>query len=456
LGLYLFPDLSLAKLAAAALAGVAVAAGGAWLLLRYPYLIAYLTLACIPLRLRVDVGSEKANLLVPLYAVVAAFAASLLWQLLRGDSRTRELGPVAWPLGAVVMWTGLSLVWSLDVRKGSIFLAAFVLPFGLLAIGFARLPWRGRRLVWLGVGLVGTALAYAAVGAYQWVTRDVFWNPSVIVANAYAPFFRVNSVFWDPSVYGRYLTIALLALVVTILYADGLGWRAAGLYGLVVAIWCGLLLSFSQSSFLALAVGVAVAAEAVLGRRALAALSVVAVLGLTVAFGVPDVRDELRGKSTAGINRITSGRSNLVAQGARIALEHPVLGVGVGGFGDEYARRLGVKGDDPKRVASHTTVVTVAAETGLPGLALFGWLIVAALSATLLRLGRGFTSRVSLAVGVALVAIAVHSCFYAAFFEDPTTWALLGLVGLAARMPRKEPAEVRDAAPGAARTMLAR
>jgi hypothetical protein len=63
---------------------------------------------------------------------------------------------------------------------------------------------------------------------------------------------------------------------------------------------------------------------------------------------------------------------------------------------------------------------------------------------------------VSLAVGVALVAIAVHSCFYAAFFEDPTTWALLGLVGLAARMPRKEPAEARDAAPGAARTMLAR
>jgi hypothetical protein len=34
---------------------------------------------------------------------------------------------------------------------------------------------------------------------------------------------------------------------------------------------------------------------------------------------------------------------------------------------------------------------------------------------------------------VALVAIAVHSLFYNAFFEDPTTWGLLGLAALAVR-----------------------
>ena len=38
-----------------------------------------------------------------------------------------------------------------------------------------------------------------------------------------------------------------------------------------------------------------------------------------------------------------------------------------------------------------------------------------------------------------LVAIAVHSLFYAAFFEDPLTWALLGLVGLVSRVPKKAP-----------------
>jgi hypothetical protein len=38
-----------------------------------------------------------------------------------------------------------------------------------------------------------------------------------------------------------------------------------------------------------------------------------------------------------------------------------------------------------------------------------------------------------------LLAIEVHSLFYAAFFEDPMTWALLGLVGLCARVPKKPP-----------------
>ena len=50
------------------------------------------------------------------------------------------------------------------MRRGAIFLGAFLLPFGLLAIGFARLPWRGRWLTWLWGGLVATALAFAAVG----------------------------------------------------------------------------------------------------------------------------------------------------------------------------------------------------------------------------------------------------------------------------------------------------
>ena len=81
--------------------------------------------------------------------------------------------------------------------------------------------------------------------------------------------------------------------------------------------------------------------------------------------------------------------------------------------------------------------MTVAAEEGFPGLLLLTWLMLASLAATLLGLGRGFTSRVSLGAGLVLVAIAVHSLFYNAFFEDPMTWAVFGLVGVVARVPRK-------------------
>jgi O-antigen ligase len=447
LALYLLPDLSTSPFVAGAAGGLVAAVVLAWSLDRWPYLLAFATLACIPLRIPVDIGSDTVNLLLPLYAVIGGLALSIAWALVRGDMRTRELGPLALPLAAFVGWTGLSMLWTDDVRRGAIFLAAFVLPFGLVAVGFARLPWRGRWLTWLWCGLVTTALVYAAVGGYQWLTRDVFWNPSVKVFNAYAPFFRVNSVFWDPSVYGRYLTVAVLASLAGILLGGVRGWRVAGLYAVVAATWLGLLISFSQSSFVALGAGIVVAASVVWGRRAMVALVALGLVTCAVLFAVPQLRGDLVGKSRSGVNRVTSGRANLVSQGIRIALDHPVAGVGAGGFSHEYARRRGITGKDPKRVASHTTPVTVAAEEGIVGLGLLVWLVVAALLATLRGLGNGFTSRVALATGIVLLAIAVHSLFYASFFEDPMTWALLGLVGLSARVPKKPQPEHAEVAP---------
>jgi len=438
LAAYLAPDLSPVELGAAGVAGVVVAAGGGFALLRYPYLLAFGTLALVPARIPVRLGEEDANLLLPLYVVVGSLAVALGWQLVvRRDDRDRELGPVAIPLAAFVAWTGLTLVWSVDLREGAIFVGAFVLPFGLLGLGFARLPWRGRFMTWLWVALVGTALAFASIGVYQWATRDVFWNPKVIVGNAYAPFFRVNSIFWDPSIYGRYLTIGILTALAGVLLGGVRGWKLGGLYAVIVAMWIGLFFSFSQSSFVALAAGVLVAALVVWGRVAVivaAALAVVLVLG---ALAVPQTRSRVETKSREGVDSITSDRATLVGQGLRIAVTHPIGGVGVGGFKRAYADRTGLTGKRPKKAASHTTPVTVAAEEGLPGLVLFGWVCVAALLAALRGLGRGFTSRVSFAVGLTLVAIIVHSFFYSALFEDPMTWAMLGLVGLAVSVPRK-------------------
>ena len=230
---------------------------------------------------------------------------------------------MALPLAAFVAWTGLTLVWSVDLREGAIFVGAFVLPFGLLAVGFARLPWRGRFITWLWVALVGTALAYASIGVYQWATREVFWNPKVIVGNAYAPFFRVNSIFWDPSIYGRYLTVGILTALAGVLLGGVRGWRLGGLYAVIAAMWVGLFFSFSQTSFVALAVGVLVAAFVVWGRIAVlvaAGLAAVLVLG---ALAVPQMRERVEAKSRSGIDSVTSDRATLVGQGVRIAVDHP-------------------------------------------------------------------------------------------------------------------------------------
>jgi len=438
---YLAPSTSDAKLGAAVVGGAVLAVAGAALLLRVPWLLAFATVACIPARIPVTLGNEDAKLLVPLYGVVAAYALALGWQLLRGDDRSRELGPLAWPLAAFVLWTGATLMWTNDVRKGAIFLGAFILPFGLLAVGVARLPWRRSMLVWLWAAVAATALVYAAIGVYQWTTRDIFWNPSVIVANAYAPFFRVNSIFWDPSIYGRYLVVAILATLPTILLGGVYGWKLAGLYAVVVGVWCGLFLSFSQSSFVALSAGLFIAAAVALGRRAVIGLvAVVLVVGL-LSLAVPSVRDDLVGRGHSKLNRVTGGRSNLVKNGVQIAADHPLAGIGVGGFSKAYAERRHFVGRNPKRSASHTTPVTVAAEEGVVGLGLFGWLLAAAVVATLIARRR---SRVAFTTGLVLVAVAVQSLFYNAFFEDPITWAAFGLIGLVASVPRTAPVEAAD------------
>jgi putative inorganic carbon (hco3(-)) transporter len=306
-----------------------------------------------------------------------------------------------------------------------------VLPFGLLAVGFARLPWSRRAILGLYGALLATAIAYAGVGLYQWATREVFWNPKLQVDNAYAPFFRVNSVFWDPSIYGRYLVVAILATLALVLLGLRERLLAAGI-GAIAVMWAGLLFSFSQSSFAALMAGTLAAATFAWRWRAAAVIALLAVVVAAVAFATPQVRTKLLDESRAGLNAATSGRAGLVSNGLRIARDHPLLGVGTGGFKRAYADRTGLRGRDPKKAASHSTPVTVAAETGIPGLALLAWLGFVSLAAAFGARGRTAAGGAALGAGLTLGAIAVHSLFYNALFEDPTMWGLLGLTALAA------------------------
>ena len=109
----------------------------------------------------------------------------------------------------------------------------------------------------------------------------------------------------------------------------------------------------------------------------------------------------------------------------------PLAGVGVGGQPRASAEQSG-RGS-PSRNASHTTPLTILAELGVLGFALYLWLLAAAAWALWLL------SREDRVFGVGLAAVllvlVVHSLLYAGFFEDPLTWGVFGLVaaGIAAR-----------------------
>ena len=65
LGVYLAPDGRTGTLLVASAGGLVAAAAGAWLLLRHPWVLAFATLACIPIRIPFDIGDQTANLLFP-------------------------------------------------------------------------------------------------------------------------------------------------------------------------------------------------------------------------------------------------------------------------------------------------------------------------------------------------------------------------------------------------------
>jgi O-antigen ligase len=236
--------------------------------------------------------------------------------------------------------------------------------------------------------------------------------------------------------------VAILASLVVILRrrVDPL-WAVAATLTIVIT-WAGLLPSFSQSSFLALLAGVTLCAVLVWRWRSLALVAVAAIALVFAGVASPQIRHRLEGKSSSSLASATGGRSTLVSKGGKVAVQHPVIGVGIGGFRRAYADLTHLRGKDPKAAASHTTPITVAAETGLPGLVLLFVLAGTALATAFRRLRPGFDGDARLAFGLALSAILVHCIFYNALFEDPTFWGLLALIAVAARIdaPAQEPA----------------
>jgi hypothetical protein len=438
LAVYLAPHGHHAAYGGAAVLGVAAALVGAAILRRWPWALVFATLLLAPARVPVTVGSTEANLLIPLYVVVAAAGALLGWELLKDDLRARELGIVTWPLALFVAWTGLSLSWTIDLKQGSVQLLFFYLPFGLLVLALARLPWRPKLVPFLYAELAAMGVLFSVVGLYQRAAHHVFWNAKVIVGNAYQSFFRVNSLFWDPSIFGRFLVIVILGSVVVVLAGSNRRVQLAAV-GVTTLSWVALFFSYSQSSFAALFVGLVVAVGFALWPRPAAAATAVAIIGLGLVGGRPSSSTASPGTPALVAATSAGSRASLVKGGIRIALDHPLGGVGIGGFTKSYAARHALVGLSAKKAASHTTPVTVAAETGVPGFLLFCWLAVAGFVLVFRRASLVGAGVPALALALTLLAIAVHSLGYNALFEDPMGWGSLGLAAcLAGAMQRRQ------------------
>jgi O-antigen ligase len=431
-------------LALLALLGVAATVGLALAFRRWPWVLPLAALAALPIRIPVDLGGESSNLLVPLYVVIlAGVLASLIDS---GRPAARGSLPLPRPLGlalaAAIVLYALQSAYSDDIEFAAQIVGFFLVPFAALFVLLLEADWRpGLLVACLGV-LTGEALLFAAAGIVQHEVGDIFWNPALDVSNDFHFYFRINSLFWDPNIYGRYLALAIVLLLAALIWTSDR--RRAGWLALATGlIWVGLLLAFSQSSFITLLVGIAVLCALSWSLRwtLVAAPLLVAAIVTTLVLLV-DAGE--RGEAAS----ITSGRSSLVEGGIELFGQRPLQGHGAASFSVAFERQEeedGTRIPPGKATNSHNEPITVAAEQGVAGILVYLWLLAAALWTLfggMRRLAPGLgappepgrddpearvvaAARVALAAG--FCALVVHTIGYAGYLTDPLTWTLIAI-----------------------------
>jgi O-antigen ligase len=416
---------------ALAVLGLAVVAAGAWLVTRRPGVLPVAAVAVLPFRIPIASGGDTANLLVPLYLVVAAGAVAVIVADLRGRPllpALRRPGWLEWALLGFVSLYAVQATYSSAFPKALEQVVFFYVPFALLFAMLVRYEWTARRLAVCLATLTALAVAFTCIGVVEYATRTLLFNPKVISANQFQSYFRVNSLFFDPNIFGRFLAVVMTLLAAVLVWERARA-RIVGVALCLAVLWVGLVLSLSQSSLAGLLVGLAILGALRFGARyAAAAIGAAVAVGLVLVLAFPHAI-RLNVNSLQSLNGSTSGRADLVRGGIDLFADRPLQGWGSGAFAHEF-RRQKETSDERAAAASHTIPITVAAEQGVLGLALYVLLLIVAFG----RLGRAVRgSPARAAILAAFAGLVVHTFLYAAFLEDPLVWTLLAVgTGLAA------------------------
>jgi O-antigen ligase len=444
--------------AAGALAGLAVVAVVAAVMSRRPALLGALVVVAIPFRIPIQSGGTTSNLLVPLYLVVAAGSlAFILPALLPRLRPTLRFGapPADVPntitarppaetwlarlLALYIVLYGLQSVYSDDFEKALQQMVFFYVPFALMFVLLRQLAWTPavvRRCLQLVAAL---AVLFAVVGFVEYATKTIILNPKLVVANDLHTYFTVNSVFFDPDIFGRFLALVMILMATVLLYG-GRQRDQLGVTAVLAVLWAALVLTLSRSSLAALLVGLATLAAL---RWQLRGVLIAAAVVLAIGVGAVAVSPKTFGLNQ-GLNGASSGRAGLVSGGIALFGDRPVAGYGSGSFVTEY--RAHHPRSSQTLSASHTIPITVAAEQGVIGELAYVALVVGAVAALMRGVG---PDPARAAIAAAFLALLFHTLLYADFLEDPVTWTLLG-VGTALafrRAPSQEPAKPRAAEP---------
>ncbi|MDR3289050.1 MAG: O-antigen ligase family protein [Peptococcaceae bacterium] len=404
-------------------------------------------------------GWKKPSLLIPFLAGAAALEISITWypslggletalggdvslvkltsialilaalaRLCRRRDTRRELGALvnSWITWALVIYVGVggvSVLYSADRHKTAVevirllVLLALYLAVGLLSQGKQKL------LPLYAVHTLGCLLTPLVI--FEAATRHFIWQQQF----AEGVLARPPATFVDANILARYLVLALVANLVLQYFAEG--WRARSLYQLAMAALAGALAAtFSRSGYVTLAVVFILLAVLVPRRKILLPLGLLGVLAALILAGYPTMLQRLL-TIKEGIGALDAQRQYLVQAAWAMFREQPLTGVGLGAFQTVFlAKYLFMKTVEDGATLSHTTVMTIAAELGLLGLAAMAnvWAaLIRLIGRTRRRLGREEWI-VGAAYGLWILTIFISSQAEARFFEEPLLWVSMGML----------------------------
>lgn len=295
------------------------------------------------------------------FAFGGAIVLAGVWQVLSARALRRPRPPILL-LTAYISWAALSLLWAYDIAPSA---GRFLTGVELLV--FVWMAWQvtvtHQDARWLMAGYV---LGCCLVAGMTWESflsgRALIFDPD---HPAYAEQ-RFVAMGYDPNDMG--VTLALSIPMAAYLALSGAGkWSRLWALQFPLAV-SAIALSGSRGATLASVIGVATVLLWI-GRRSRLAVvgagAMLAVGGVLVWILSPETwerilttRQQLEG-GTIGL------RLPIWRAGLHVLVQHPLVGVGIGGFPDAVAPGLGYA------IVAHNSFLSVWTELGIVGFALF-------------------------------------------------------------------------------------
>ncbi len=355
-------------------------------------------------------------------AQTGLYAAVVLWLIVTArDGRWRDVPPFMLPLVVYAAWTLVSAAASIDPVASFADTKQLLLFLMVPVVATFARGTRATRVV-DGIIAVGSAAALYGIVQYSLLGYNTLEN-------------RATGPLGHWMTFSGVLMLITGAALARLLYAGREWiWPAIAVPALVVALFY----TYTRNAMVGLvaAIGVLMAEK---NWRLLLALPVLGLVFLVIAPSAIISRVESIGNLNDATNR---DRVAMLRSGLRMVQDHPLTGVGPDMVKVVYPQyrdaTYAVNAINPHL---HNVPMQIAAERGLPALAIWLWFVAIA-SRDLWRQLRNGEHRAVAGAGVAaMVAMLVAGLFEYNFGDSEFLMLFLGLITLPSAAARPEPAE---------------